>query len=148
MASKTKSIAEELLSLVSPYAYTEQITCLDMDDFMPLRNFRQHELSHLFVIDQGMCLVDGEINNEHLFTTFGNFSEEDAESVRSDIIEWIKSGKHIYNAVSTEFFNHHQWTITEWAMAVCSQFYYGDELLLIALCRVFHRHALVVCREQ
>ena len=147
MVLTTKSITEELLSLVSLFPYTEQIPCLDTDDFMPLWNVRQHELSHLFVIDRGMCLVDGEINNEHLFTTFGNFSDEDAESVRSDIIECIESCKNIYNAVDAEFFNHRQWSITEWAMAVCSQFYYGDELLLFALCRVFHRHALIVCRE-
>ena len=31
---------------------------------------------------------------------------------------------------------------------MCSQFYYGDELLLYVLCRVFHRHAVVICKER
>ena len=71
MASKTKSLAEELMSLLSPHMYTEQIECLDTDDFMPLKSFRTHELSHLFVIDRSTCIINGEINNEHLFSTFG-----------------------------------------------------------------------------
>ena len=33
-------------------------------------------------------------------------------------------------------------------MAICSQFYYGDELLIYALCRVFHCHAVIVCYDR
>ena len=147
MASKTKTLAEELMSLVSPYMYTERIRYLDMDDFMPLKSFWTHELSDLFIVDQSTCIINGEINYKHLFSTFGQFSDEDPESVCTDIIERIESGKHIYNAVGVEFFEHRGWNITEWAMAICSQYYYGDELLLFVMCRVFHRHALVICRN-
>ena len=103
MASKIKSLVEELMSLVSPHMYTEQIECLDTDDFMPLKSFQTHDLSDLFVIDWSTCIINGEINNEHLFSTLSQFSDEDPESVRTDIIETIKSGKHIYNAVGVEF---------------------------------------------
>ena len=114
---------------------------------MPLKSFRTHELSHLFIIDRSTCIINGEINNEQLFSTFSQFSDEDPESVRTDIIKRIESSKHIYEAVGIEFFQHREWNITEWAMAICSQYYYGDELLLFVMCRVFHRHALVICRN-
>ena len=72
---------------------------------MPLKSFWTHELSDLFVIDWSMCIINGEINNEHLFSTFAQFSDEDPESVCTDIIERIESGKHIYNAVGLSFLN-------------------------------------------
>ena len=94
------------------------------------------------------CIQNGEINNQHLFATFGLFSDEDAESVCSDIIECIETGKNVCEQVGEEFFSCREWNITEWALATCSQFYYGNKLLLYVLCRVFHRHAVVICKER
>ena len=76
------------------------------------------------------------------------FSDEDAESVCSDIIEHIETGKNVYEQVGEEFFSRREWNIMEWALATCSQYYYGDELLLYVLCHVFHRHAMVICKER
>ena len=140
------SIAHELYSLVSPFYYCEHISCLDTDDFMTVRRFKEHELSQLFVIDCSKCIIQGEVNNDHLFETFGYFSDESLESVRMDIIKHIESGKKVCENVGTEFFESKHWSLQEWAMAICSQFYYGDELLIYALCRVFHRHA--VCYDR
>ena len=141
------SITKELLSLVSPYNYSEHIRCLDTDDFVTIRKFRSYDLGYLFNINKENCIRDGEINNDHLYELFGRYSEEDVDAVRSDVVERIGSGKHVYTKVGEEFFNRRGWSFTEWGIAVCSQFYYGDEMLLYTLCRVFHRHALVVCRD-
>ena len=105
MASGRKSLAEELLSLVSPYSYSQQIMCLDTDDFMPLRTFWNHKLSRLSIIDKSGCIKNGDINNEHLFEMFGLYSDEEPESVRTDIIECIETGKHVYSAVGNNFLN-------------------------------------------
>ena len=142
------SIARELYSLVSPFNYCEHISCLDTDDFMTVRCFKKHELSQLFVIDCSKCIIQGEINNDHLFETFGHFSDESLESVRMDIIKCIESGKKVYENVGIEFFECRHWSLQEWAMAVCSQFYHGDELLIYALCTVFHHHADIVCYDR
>ena len=115
---------------------------------MGVHSYWNHELSDMFTIDKTACVQNGEINNQHLFESFGLFSDEDAELVCSDIIERIETGKNVYEQVGEEFFSHREWNIMEWALATCSQYYYGDELLLYVLCHVFHRHAVVICKER
>ena len=128
------SITKELLSLVSPYNYSEHIRCLDTDDFVTIRKFKSYDLGYLFNINKENCIRDGEINNDHLYELFGRYSEEDADAVRSDVVECIGSRKHVYTKVGEEFFNRRGWSFTKWGIAVCSQFYHGDEMLLYTLC--------------
>ena len=139
------SIAEELLSCVSQYRYRSVIPCLTTDDFMPIRTFQRSQLGKVYDINRAGCRPSGIINNSHLFELFGQYSDEDAESVRSDTMERIESGERIYSTVGIVFFARREWTYEEWALTACSSFYYGDELLLYALCRIFHRHAMIVC---
>ena len=51
---------------------------------MPLRTFQRSELGKLYDVNWTGCHPNGIINNSHLFELFGNYSDEDAESVRSD----------------------------------------------------------------
>ena len=134
----SNSIAKELLSLVSPFNYTDQIHCLDTDDFVAIHKFSEYDLGKLFNIDRQNCLHDGELNNDHLYEVFGCFSDEDAESVRSDVVERIETGKAVYKAVGKEFFEQRCCSFQDWALAICSQYYHGNELLLYTLCRIFH----------
>ena len=92
----TVSIAKELLSLVSPYNYTEKISRLDTDDFVTICKFSEYDLGKLFNIDRQNCLHDGEINNDHLYKVFGRFSDEYAESVCTDVVERIELGRAVY----------------------------------------------------
>ena len=143
-----KSITTECLSLVSPFHYTSKIDCLTTDDFVIVRLFQIMELGKMFWIDKSKCLIDGLFNNSQLFELFGRFSDEDAEGIRSDIIERIESGSNVYKTVGEEFFAICETTFKEWAVSACSSFYYSNELLLYVLCRVFHRHALIVCYDK
>ena len=142
------SITKELLSLVSPYNYTERICCLDTDNFVTIHKFRDYELGKLFDINKVNCVKNGGINNNHLYEVFGRFSDKDAESVQSDVVERIETGKSVYTQVCEEFFDRHGWSFKEWALAICSHFYHGDEMLLFTLCRIFHQHAVVVCKDR
>ena len=140
-----KSLAEELLSCVLPYSYTSKLSCLTTDDFVSLRTFPKTELGKMFTSDRQGCRKDGEINNNHLFDLFGRYSEEDAESVCTDAMERIECGSLVYESEGAEFFMMRGLTYKEWALTACNHYYYGDELLIYALCRIFHRHGLVVC---
>ena len=142
------SIAAELLSCVSLFRYQSVIPCLTMDDFMPLQTFQRSELGKLYDMNRTGCHPNGIINNSHLFELFGNYSDEDAESVRSDTLECINTSERVYSCVGIVFFTMREWSFKEWALTACSSCYYGDELLLYALCRIFHRHATVVCRDR
>ena len=99
----TKSIAEELLSCVSPYNYTKEISCLTMDDFVVIKQFPSSELGKIFTIDRLNCKQDGETNYAQLFELFRSFSDEDAESVRSDTMERIQTGSSVYEVVGWSF---------------------------------------------
>ena len=35
-----------------------------------------------------------------------------------------------------------------YVMTVCNDYYYSDELFVYALCRIFHRHAMIVCYDR
>ena len=142
------SIADELLSCVSPYSYSERISCLTTDDFIVLKQFPNAYLGQLFKIDWSGCKNNGEINNMHLLEIFGSFSDEEPESVRSDAIECIESGSPVYEHVGEEFFEMLGISFREWALTVCNDYYYGDELFVYALCRIFHRHAMIVCYDR
>ena len=93
MAAKT--LAEELLSCVSPYSYAHLVSYLTTDDFVSLRRFPKTDVGKLFTIDCSYCLENGEIKNDHLFELFSHYSLESAESVRSDALECINCGAHI-----------------------------------------------------
>ena len=99
-----RSIATELLSCVSNFNYVERISCLDTSDFVPIRNFPKTELGKIFVIKRDNCLQNGVINNNQLFSRFGLFSDEEADSVRTDIIDRLYTGSRIYEHVGKEFF--------------------------------------------
>ena len=141
-------IAKELLSLVSPFNYHNVIPSLNQDDFTPLKMFQCSQLGKLLKIDKSNCMKNGKINNAHLFELFGRYSDEDAESVRSDTLERINTGRNVYEIVGALFFTMRNWSFTDWALTACSNYYYGDELLLYVLCKVFHWHAVVICRSR
>ena len=144
----TKSIAEELLSCVSPYNYSKEISCLTTDDFVVLKQFPSSELGTIFTIDRSNCKQDGEINYAQLFELFGSFSDEDAESVHSDTMERIQTGSSVYEIVGKEFFEKQCTSFREWALSACNCYYYGDELLIYALCQIFHRHVVIACYDH
>ena len=111
---------------------------LTTDDFISQKMFSQSELGKMFTIDKTGYRKDNKINNNHLFQLFGKFSDEDSESVRTDALERIEYGSHIYEQVGAEFFSIRGISFKEWALSTCSGYYYGDELLLYILCRIFH----------
>ena len=91
------------MSCVSPFSYTNMVSALTTDDFVSQKTFSQSELGKMFTIDKTGYKKDGEINNDHLFTLFGKFSDEDCESVRSGAMERIECGSHVYEQVEAEF---------------------------------------------
>ena len=141
------SIADELLSCVSPYSYSDKISCLTTDDFIVLKQFPNMYLGQLFKIDRSGCKKNSEINNSHLLEIFSSFSDEEPESVRSDAIECIQSGSKVYEHIGEEFFEMCGTTFREWALSACNDYYYGDELFVYALCCIFHRHTMIVCYD-
>ena len=93
------------MSCVSPFSYTNMVSALTTDDFVSQKTFSQSELGRMFTIDKTGHKIDSEINNDHSFTLFGKFSDEDCESVHSDAMEHIECGSHVYEQVGKEFFS-------------------------------------------
>ena len=87
-------------------------------------------------------------NYEHLFELFGKYSGETADVVHDDVLEQIKTSQHLYEQVGQVFFARREWSFNEWALSVCSHYYYGDELLLFTLCGIFHRHAVIIGMDK
>ena len=88
------------------------------------------------------------MNFEHLYELFGRYSGETADAVRDDVLEQIKMSQLVYEQVGQIFFARCEWSFNEWALSVCSHYYYGDELLLFTLCHLFHRHVVIICMDK
>ena len=112
-----------------------------------MRVFQKSYIGKLFNI-KGGHKHDGKVNYEHLYELFGKYSSETANAVRDDVLEQIKASQLVYEQVGQIFFARREWSFNEWALSVCSHYYYGDELLLFTLCHLFHRHAVIICMDK
>ena len=113
-----------------------------------MKIFQTSELGKILAIDKSKCLKGRITNTDHLFTLFGEYSGDDSDNVREDMQERLQTGARVYNCVGQIFLARHNQTYEDWLKIACSVDYYGDELLLYALCRVFHRHAVIVCNQR
>ena len=65
----------------------------------------------------------------------------------STVIPWIKFKLAQLCVVGKEFFEERCITFREWALSACNCYYYGDELLVYALCQIFYHHAVIACYD-
>ena len=79
---------------------------------------------------------------------FGQYSGEDGDFVRSNILELIKLDKDFYQSVGHTVLNIRGTNIDEWLVDMEDPNMFPDELMLYALSRVYNRHTVVVCRDR
>ena len=97
----SNSMAFELMNLVSPFNYTNNVLHLNKSDILDQPAFDKLELSAKYWLDVRHCYRYGKKNPQQLFEIFGCFNNEEPEDVRSDICNCIKMEMKFYGKVGT-----------------------------------------------
>ena len=147
MAACSINIAEELYSLLTTEPYETDVQTIDADtqpnpeELKKVRKLLDKAYkfdTSLFQTRRGNCIPNG------MFELFGEYSGRDAQTVRDELYDWLEDKSSDVQTVVTKAmvpFPHR--SLTGWLMTMRNAKYAGDELTLYALCRLYHRHAVV-----
>ena len=105
-------------------------------------------LSQIYWMDTQKCYQQKCKNPTQLFELFVALSEEEPENIRSDMISRIKHECNYYEHVGCNHLKRIGLNINQWLSLMESPSIFGDELMLFALARTFHRHVVVFTRNQ
>ena len=147
MAACSINIAEELYSLLTIDPYETDVQTIDADtqpnpeELKKIRKLldKAYKLdTSRFQTRHGNCIPNG------MFDLFGDYSGRDAQTVRDELYDWLEDKSNDVREVVTKAmspFPHR--SLTGWLMTMRNAKYAGDELTLYALCKLYHRHAVV-----
>ena len=133
-------MAFELMNLVSPFNYSNNVLHLNKSDILDQPAFDKLELSAKYWYSKK--------NSQQLFEIFGCFNNEEPEDVRSDICNRIKIEMKFYGKVGTVHLLFISNDIEKWLKMMKNNRNYGDPLMLYALSRTFQRHSVVLCANR
>ena len=148
MAAKRLSITEELLSCVSQYNYRSRVTCLSEQDLVTIKDFKNSRLGKMYNVNRRKCVVKNIVDYDHLFRIFGNYSDEEPDEVRESVIWTVKQNPSLYESVGEIVLSRKNLSLSDWLDLIRYRKIYGDELLLFILCKQWHRHAMLVCKNR
>ena len=147
MAGCSINIAEELYSLLTIDPYEPDVQTIDADtqpnpgELKKVRKLldKAYKLDTSgFQTRRGNCVPNG------MFELFGEYSGRDAQTIRDELYDWLEDKSNDVRKVVTKAmlpFPHR--SLTSWLMTMRNAKYAGDELTLYALCKLYHRHAVV-----
>ena len=147
MAACGINIAEELYSLLTTDPYETDVQTIDADTqpnpeelkkVRKLLNKAYKFDTSRFQTRHGNCIPNG------MFELFSEYSGRDAQTIRDELYDWLEDKSNDVRTVVTKAmvpFPHR--SLTGWLMTMRNAKYVGDELTLYALCRLYHRHAVV-----
>ena len=150
--SETKeqnTIAMELLQRINVIGYTQVIPILNFCDVMTPEDFKTVSLSDDYWLDTRNCyLKNNQRDPDAMFRLFGNFSNDDPETVRLNMIEHVNSDKAYYDSVAVIALSFKRMKLDDWLEDIGEPNTFGDEISLYVLCRMYNRHAIIYTRTK
>ena len=83
-----------------------------------------------------------------MFDIFGNYSRHTGTEVRIKLLENIASNVKFYEPRSVICLQTRQIKFTDWVTALANEEVYCDELALMGLCYMYHKHCLVLTQNK
>ena len=147
MAACSINIAEELYSLLVNKPYETDVQIIDADtqpNSEELKKVRKL-LDKAYKLDTsrfqtrcGNCIPNG------MFELFGEYSGRDAQTIRDELYDWLQDkSNEVRSVVMKAMLPFPNRSLTGWLMTMRNVKYAGDKLTLYALCKLYHRHAVV-----
>ena len=143
------TIAMELLQRINVIGYTQVIPILNFCDVMTLEDFKTVSLSDDYWLDTRNCyLKNNKRYPDAMFRLFGNFSNDDPETVRLNMIEHVNSDKAYYDSVAVIALSFKRMKLDDWLEDIGEPNTFGDEISLYVICRMYNRHAIIYTRTK
>ena len=141
-------MAFELLSIISPYNYTNNVIHLTSHDILDQSAFHIMEISKTHWLNLKYCYRYSKPNPQQLCEMFTLSNNEDAEDVRKDICSRLKNEGDLYSKVGTVHLLMLKMNFDTWLADMEKNEIFGDVLLLYGLARTFQRHVVVLCADR
>ena len=149
MAAKSvsTSIAGELYQKMNPYRYKEYCSTINERDSVSINFYKASKWVNYFALDTGLTFRNGKVNNDHVFEYFGSFNGVNAKEVRKNLLSYVSGNMEFVEKRSTICLSMRSMDLDTWIDNInggkpC------DELALLILSAMYHRHSLVVTKNR
>ena len=143
-----KSLACELMSLLSPFNYQKQAQYLTPRDCLTPEDFIKMPLSKYYAVDIDKTLCRGKPNPQILYDIFGEFSQEESADVKLHTLDLISQEIDLYEKIGTTYLLHLGISMEGWLNMMLRKTSFADELMLYALSRSYNRHTIVYNKNR
>ena len=142
-------IAMDLLAKINAIPYHQVISLLNYGDTVSEEDFENHPVSKFFWLDLRECFLKNKNRDpDNLFTLFGNYSLDNADTVRHKLTKHMEEDIAYYDSVACVALSFKNVTMKYWIEDTSEALTFGDEICLYALCRMYDRHAMVYTQTK
>ena len=147
-ASSSSSLAAELLHKISPMPYKTYVAKINECDAVMPDNFKNSRWANYFTGDSSNVVKNGRANPNHVFDIFGSFSGHTGTEVCVKLLENIAADMSFYEGRSTICLQMRSMNLETWVETIANELVYCDELGLMGLCYMYHRHCVVLTQNK
>ena len=147
-ASSTSSLAAELLHKISPMPYKTYVAKINECDTVMPDNFKNSRWANYFTVDSSNVVKNRCANPNHVFDTFGSFSGHNGTEVWVKLLENIAANMPFYERRSAVCLQMRSMNLETWVKTIANELVYCDELGLMGLCYMYHRHCVVLTQNK
>ena len=147
-AGDTSSLAAELLHKISPMPYKTYVATLNECDAVTPDSYKNSRWANYFTVDSSNVVKNGRGNPNHVFDTFSTFSGHTGTEVRIKLLSNIAENLAFYEKRSAVCLQMRSMNFEEWVHAIANESVYCDQLGLMGLCFIYHRHTVVLMQNK
>ena len=119
----------------------------ECDAVMP-DNFKNSRWVNYFTVDSSNIVKNGRANLNHVFDTFGSFSGHTGTEVWVKLLENIAANMSFYERRSAICLQIRSMNLETWVETIANELVYCDEIGLMGLCYMYHRHCVVLTQNK
>ena len=140
-------IAAELMHSMNPYGYKKFCASLNERDSISMEFYKASKWVNYFHLDTVSTFKNGKINPDHMYEYFGKFNGIDAKAVHKNLLTFISGNMEFVEGRSSVCLPMRNMGFDSWLDTI-NDGLCCDELALLALSAMYHRHTLVVTKNK
>ena len=144
----SSSLTAELLQKISPMPYKTYVAKINEGDAVTPENFKNSRSANYFTVDSSNIVKNGQANPNHIFDLFGTFSGHSGTEVRVNPLKNIASDMDFYKRRSVVCLQMRSISFEPWIETITDESVYCNELALMGLCYMYHRHCVVLTQNK
>ena len=140
-------MAAELFQKMNPYQYQEYCASINECESISVSFYKASKWVNYFALDTALTFRNGKLNNDHVYEYFGSFNGLSTKEVRKNLLVYVSGNIDFVTKCSSVCLPMRGLDIDTWIDNIndgkpC------DELALLILSVMYHRHSLVVTKGK